>query len=46
MFTFFIYHFFRGTYWVLEDRYVTNFTNSDIRAKILSTSNLIKKQVF
>lgn len=42
MFTFFIYHFFRGTYWVLEDRYVTNFTNSDIRAKILSTSNLIK----
>ena len=42
MFTFFIHHFFRGPYWVLEDRYVTNFTNSNIRAKILSTSNLIK----
>lgn len=42
MFGFFIHHFFRGPYWVLEDRYVTNFTNSNIRAKILSTSNLIK----
>lgn len=42
MFTFFIHHFFRGPYWVLEDRYVTSFTNSNIRAKILSTSNLIK----
>lgn len=42
MFAFFIHHFFRGPYWVLEDRYVTNFTNSNIRAKILSTSNLIK----
>lgn len=42
MFGFFIHHFFRGPYWVLADRYVTNFTNSNIRAKILSTSNLIK----
>lgn len=42
MFAFFIHHFFRGPYWVLEDRYVTNFTNANIRAKILSTSNLIK----
>lgn len=42
MFSFFIHHFFRGPYWVIEDRYVTNFTTSDIRAKILSTSNLIK----
>lgn len=42
MIAFFIHHFFRGPYWVLEDRYVTNFTNSNIRAKILSTSNLIK----
>ena len=33
MFAFFIHHFFRGPYWVLEDRYVTNFTNSNIRAK-------------
>lgn len=33
MFVFFIHHFFRGPYWVLEDRYVTNFTNSNIRAK-------------
>lgn len=42
MFAFFIHHFFRGPYWILEDRYVTNFTNSNIRTKILSTSNLIK----
>lgn len=42
MFSFFIHHFFRGPYWVLEDRYVTNFTTSNIRAKIISTSNLIK----
>lgn len=42
LFGFFIHHFFRGPYWVLEDRYVTNFTKSNIRAKILSTSNLIK----
>ena len=42
MLTFFIHHFFKGPYWVLEDRYVTNFTNANIRAKILSTSNLIK----
>lgn len=42
MIAFFIHHFFRGPYWVLEDRYVTNFTNANIRAKILSASNLIK----
>ena len=42
MIAFFIHHVFRGPYWVLEDRYVTNFTNSNIRAKILSVSNLIK----
>lgn len=42
IFAFFIHHFFRGPYWVLEDRYVTNFTNSSNRAKILATSNLIK----
>lgn len=42
MSAFFIHHFFRGPYWVLEDRYVTNFTNSSIRTKILSVNNLIK----
>lgn len=42
MFAFFIHHFFRGPYWVLEDKYVTNFTDVNIRAKIISTSNLIK----
>lgn len=42
MFAFFIHHFFRGPYWVLEDKYITNFTTTNIRAKILSTSNLIK----
>ena len=39
---FFIQHFFRGPYWILEDKYVTNFTNSNIRTKILSISNLLK----
>lgn len=42
MFAFFIHHFFRGPYWVLEDRYITNFTTSNTRAKILSASNFIK----
>lgn len=42
MFAFFLHHFFRGPYWVLEDRYVTNFTTSNTRAKILSASNFIK----
>lgn len=42
MSAFFIHHFFRGPYWVLEDRYVTNFTNDNTRAKILSAKNLIK----
>lgn len=41
-FAFFIHHFFRGPYWVLEDKYVTNFTDVNIRTKIISTSNLIK----
>lgn len=41
MIAFFIHHFFRGPYWVLEDRYVTNFTTPNIRSKILATSNLI-----
>lgn len=45
MFAFFVQHFLRGPYWVLEDRYVTNFTNENIRAKILSYSNLIKNIV-
>ena len=42
MFAFFVHHFFRGPYWVLEDRYVTNFTTANIRTKILSINNLIK----
>lgn len=42
MLAFFIHHFLRGPYWVLEDRYITNFTTSNNRAKILSTSNIIK----
>lgn len=42
MLAFFVHHFFRGPYWVLEDKYVTNFTTANMRAKILSASNLIK----
>lgn len=40
--TFFIHHFLRGPYWTLENRYITNFTNSDIRTKVLSSANLVK----
>lgn len=42
MLAFFIHHFFRGPYWVLEDRYVTNFTEESTRVKVLSVNNLIK----
>lgn len=41
-FAFFVQHFLRAPYWVLENRYVTNFTTSDIRTKIISATNLIK----
>ncbi len=40
--TFFIQHFLRGPYWTLENRYITNFTNSDIRTKVLSCANLVE----
>lgn len=39
---FFIHHFLRCSYWVLQNRYITNFTNYNIRDKILSVSQLIK----
>ena len=32
----------KGPYWILEDRYITNFTNSKNRAKILSANNIIE----
>ena len=38
---YFMHHFFRGPYWVLKERYITNFTNADNRAKILSVNNFI-----
>lgn len=41
MIAYFMHHFFRGPYWVLKERYITNFTNSDNRAKILSVNNFI-----
>lgn len=41
MVAYFMHHFFRGPYWVLKERYITNFTNSDNRAKILSVNNFI-----
>lgn len=40
MIAFFIQHFLRAPYWVLQNRYVTNFTDSNIREKILSAANL------
>lgn len=39
---FFVQHFLRAPYWVLQNRYVTNFTNSKIRTKILSATELIE----
>lgn len=42
MIGFFVQHFLRAPYWVLENRYITNFTTSNIRTKILSISRLIK----
>ena len=42
MLAYVIHHFFRGPYWILNDRYITNFTNSENRAKILSANNFIK----
>lgn len=42
MFAFFVQHFLRAPYWVLENRYVSNFTTSEIRVKIMSATNLIK----
>ena len=41
MVAYFMHHFFRGPYWVLKERYITNFTNSNNRAKILSVNNFI-----
>ena len=38
---FFLHHFFRAPYWVIQNRYVTNFTTTKMRAKILSASNLL-----
>ena len=42
MIAYLMHHFFRGPYWVLKERYITNFTNSDNRAKILSVNNFIQ----
>ena len=42
MIAYFMHHFFRGPYWVLKERYITNFTSSDNRAKILSVNNFIQ----
>ena len=42
MLAYFMHHFFRGPYWILKDRYITNFTNSNNRAKILSVNNFIQ----
>lgn len=38
-----VQHFLRAPYWVLENKYLTNFTNSDIRVKILSISKITKR---
>lgn len=40
---FVIQHFLRAPYWVLENRYLTNFTTVDIRTKLISTARIIKE---
>ena len=40
---FFVQHFFRSPYWVLENKYITNFTNATIRVKILSVAKILKR---
>lgn len=42
IFGFSIQHFIRAPYWTLYRKYLTNFTNSNIRAKILSAYELVK----
>lgn len=37
-----VQYFLRAPYWTLNKKYVTNFTNSDIRTKIISASELIE----
>ncbi len=39
---FFVHYVCRGPYWVLEDRYIVNFTSSKNRAKVLSVTYLIR----
>lgn len=38
-----VQHFLRAPYWVLENKYLTNFTTSDICVKILSISKIAKR---
>ncbi|MCL2354885.1 MAG: MFS transporter [Oscillospiraceae bacterium] len=38
---FFVQRFLRGPYWTLERKYLSNFTNSDIRPKIVSASQIL-----
>ncbi len=40
-----VQHFLRSPYWVLENKYITNFTNTAIRVKILSVAKILKKIV-
>lgn len=37
-----VQHFIRAPYWTLNKKYLTNFTNSGIRTKILSASDFIE----
>lgn len=43
IFMFAIQHFLRSPYWVLENKYITNFTTPDIRVKILSAKKIMSK---
>ena len=37
-----VHHFSRGMYWTLSRKYITNFTNSDVRTSILGAGELIE----
>lgn len=39
---FFIQHFLKAPYWILNKKYITNFTNDSIRTKILATGEIIE----
>lgn len=42
IFGYFIQHFLRAPYWVLETKYLTNFTTSSLRTKLLAVDGILE----